>query len=444
MKLAVIFALFGSAIARNSFNTNTNHNHHHFDNGKQQQLSVKSKLNSPLLNGNGKGIPGSCTVVAAGAASSSASINAAALRAVAKLIATCGMGITASKTGLLDKTALSVLSKLVFGLFQPCLLFTSVASTVAKVGGSGGALRLVPMAALVQVIIGFMVAKIISLIVYGKNQDSEEAKQLLASTSFGNSGPLPLVFVDALLRSHQDPTLLPQSVAYISLYLLGWSPLFWMCVPAILAPSSTGSTTTGEKLKVLASRVFSPPIVGALCGMLVGLVPFLRKLFLPDTGIFNPLFSAAQTLGGGYLPSVLLVLAGSMAPAPAAPVATTAGPAPATTAKATGENAAFIKQIVCIYAARFWLLPTLAFALIAALKKYVPSLAPLLADPVLIFVLLLESCMPSAQNSTVVLQLAGNPAAAARMAKVLMFIYVLGIPAISYWLVRVLSTTGLA
>ena len=40
-------------------------------------------------------------------------------------------------------------------------------------------------------------------------------------------GPLPLLFVDALFKSHPDPTLRPRAVALISFYLLAWSPLFW-------------------------------------------------------------------------------------------------------------------------------------------------------------------------------------------------------------------------
>jgi len=95
-------------------------------------------------------------------------------------------------------------------------------------------------------------------------------------------------------------------------------------------------------------------------------------------------------------------------------------------------------------AARYALMPVVGFALIAALKKYVPAANSILsADAVLVLVLLLETCMPSAQNSTVILQLQKKNAAAARMARVLMLIYVMGVPALSYWLVRVLSATNL-
>lgn len=42
------------------------------------------------------------------------------------------------------------------------------------------------------------------------------------------TGPLPLLFADAFFRTHPtDPTLYPRAVAYISFYLVAWSPLFW-------------------------------------------------------------------------------------------------------------------------------------------------------------------------------------------------------------------------
>ena len=350
---------------------------------------------------------------AALAAASAAKINAAALRAVAKLMATCGVGVWTAKTGLLDKTALSVLSKLVFGLFQPCLLFTNIAATVAKLGGTGGPVFLLPLAAVLQILIGFTVGKLVALVTYGPNgQESEEAKQLLTCTSFGNSGPLPLVFVDALLKSHSDATYLPKSVAYVSLYLLGWSPMFWILAPAFLAPKKDPSKVVDQAAarKELLGRIFSPPVLGSIFGLIVGSVPVIRNLFLPDSGLLNPLFEAARTLGGGYLPAVLLVLAGSLLPVtPTAEEAAAAAKAEKSgVAKSSKEETtAFVKLIASIYASRFLLMPTVGFALLAFAKKEFPWLRSILTDPVLVFVLLLETCMPSAQNSTVVLQLQG-------------------------------------
>ena len=93
------------------------------------------------------------------------------------------------------------------------------------------------------------------LLFYGSDPDSEDAKQLLMCSSFGNSGPLPLVFVDALLKHQGDS--LPKAVAYVSLYLLGWSPLFWIFGPMILSKKDPNAKTVSaeEKRKELIGRI---------------------------------------------------------------------------------------------------------------------------------------------------------------------------------------------
>eukprot|EP01031_Cornospumella_fuschlensis_P034278 gene34278-41490_t len=90
-------------------------------------------------------------------------------------------------------------------------------------------------------------------------------------------------------------------------------------------------------------------------------------------------------------------------------------------------------------------MPLLGFSLVALGRRSSPWLDSLFAkDPMLLLVLLLETFMPSAQNTTVILQLQNEKSAAGRLARKLMLIYVLGVPAITYWLMRVLGITGLA
>ena len=362
-------------------------------------------------------------------------VTAASLRAVAKLLSTVGLGGYASRQGMLDKNALQVLSKLVFGLLQPCMLFVSVAQTVA--GSSGGTTTwLLPMAAAFQILLGFIIGKFMSQLVYrGDGANYDDKCQTLTGTTFGNSGPLPFVFVDGLFRSHPNPAILAQANAYISLYLLGWSPMFWMFAPVTLGATEE-SGTPAERRAAMIKRVFSPPVTGSLLGLLVGLVPFLTKLFMTKNGLLGPLFEAMRTLGTAYVPAVVLVLAGSLFPAKTdgkAEVKESSGK------KIFGQDANFVKQIVSIYTSRFLLIPMAGFALMKALKAHVPFLAEVLKDEVLVAVLLLEACMPSAQNSTVIYNLQGKNLLAARMARVLMAIYVLGVPAISFWIAKILS-----
>ena len=363
------------------------------------------------------------------------SVNTAAIRAISKLLSTCGLGAIASRKRILDKTAVSVMSKLVYNVFQPCLLFVNVCQTVAKSGGDA-AISVLPLAAALQIFVGFIVGKVVSYFMYGQ-EPTDDSKLLLTCTTFGNSGPLPFVFADALLRAHPDPTLAPKAVAYISLYLLGWSPLFWVVATTILSKDSNGSAK--EKMNALMGRVLSPPVVASLCGLFVGYTPCLRNLLIPANAIFNPVFEAMRTLGSAYLPAVLLVLAASLVPPPPGPNEKVPEKAPAV----KGDKTNFFKKAVAVYASRFLLMPTLGFFLIKQARAKVPMLANVLSDPMLVFILLLETCMPSAQNSTVILSLNGDSAGASQMARLLVAVYIAGIPAMSYWLGKVMTFAGL-
>jgi predicted permease len=370
------------------------------------------------------------------------------LNAVGKLLSTCGIGMACTKAGVIDKGVLSVLSKLIFNLLQPCLLFSNIAATTAKLGSQGSAVWFLPLAALGQILLGMLVGNIVALFLYG-TKPSDDKNHFLMCTTFGNSGPLPLVFVDALLRTHKNTQLLPQAIGFVSLYLLGWSPLFWIIGPGILKPvagtdanagdgASGGSSAIMETLK----RVMSPPVIASILGVIVGATGPLRDLFVKDGGLLNPLFDATRTLGSGYLPCVLLVLAGSLLPSPS----DSSPPAPNAVPNATPDTfdrANFTKQVAAIYLSRFLLMPMVTMSLIPIIKSRFPgTLSALLSDPVLLLVLFLEACMPSAQNSTVILTLFGDRAGSAKIARVLMAVYVLGVPALSYWLSKILHITG--
>lgn len=146
--------------------------------------------------------------------------------AVLNLVACCGLGITASKAKVLDQQAISALSRLVYNVFQPSLLFTNVLQTLATPSQSRATLLLLPLAAALQIFVASVLSSSIIRIV-GLNPQSEAGREARICSTFANSGPLPLLFVDALFKQHPDPTMKPRAVAFISFYLLSWSPLFW-------------------------------------------------------------------------------------------------------------------------------------------------------------------------------------------------------------------------
>lgn len=205
----------------------------------------------------------------------------------------------------------------------------------------------------------------------------------------------------------------------------------------------------------MTQRVLSPPVLSSILGLIVGSNRILSNFFIPASGILHPIFEAMRTLGNGYLPAVLLVLAGSLVGTPASPGSKTLGiSVPARTLreryKATKQRfgiesgRAFFTQFSMIYLVRFFLMPFVAFTGLETLKVVAPPLYNYLrADSLLLFILLLEACMPSAQNSVTILQLAGDKEGASMMARLLLVIYALGTPAITYWLMKILHYTGI-
>mmetsp|Transcript_28038 Transcript_28038/g.72709 ORF Transcript_28038/g.72709 Transcript_28038/m.72709 type:complete len:488 (-) Transcript_28038:48-1511(-) len=268
-------------------------------------------------------------------------------------------------TGRLDRNVASVLSKVGFNLIIPCMLLSKLSITLLQ--DSTWALAGVPLAALLQVVAGAIYGKFAGMYVIGgsslklptlgltpkastpaavsiaastaaamsipqaapmlvpKPKEPPKAMQTVVqlSCAFGNTVTLPLVFILALLPAAAADN----AVAFIALFLTGWSPCLWSIGYQIVGkasgkeegePSSTverpaaysaqpslgdarsfsaASTTidvTEEEeepvqrssVPTLGSiydavvgfmtRYLNPPLVGVLAGLFLGLSPVGR------------------------------------------------------------------------------------------------------------------------------------------------------------------------
>ena len=130
-----------------------------------------------------------------------------------------------------------------------------------------------------------------------------------------------------LLRNHPDPTAVATAISYVSFYLLGWSPIFWTLGFSQLAgetrtpPSPGAPQPRGLRDRVVGfvksppaplKRIFSPPILGSVGGLLLGISP-LARFFLGKVAVLAPVTNAVATLGGAYTSSAILILSGSLA-----------------------------------------------------------------------------------------------------------------------------------
>lgn len=351
----------------------------------------------------------------------------ASLSATAQLLSALGIGAVLAKRNILDRNAVKALSKLTYHIFQPAFLFVSVARTLrGVVDAQKPSLWIMPIAGIVQIVIGASLALVTSRFF----RDDTTRRHVQMCTTFANAGPLPLIFSAALL---DGTPLAGMAAAAVSFYLLAWSPLFWTFGKIILSgPTDDGVNGTSkspiEKVMSGVKQFLSPPVVGSLFGMLLGSVPLLGNLFFG--GILQPVTGACQTLGTAYLPAVMLVLAGSLVLPQEESESSTV----------VQSKAASPWPFVTLFATRFMIMPLIAHTMCRVLIG-----AGLLGEhsarsAIFHFILLLQGCTPPAQNSVVLLQLAGLPAQG--MAKLLTGLYVASVVPMTLLLSWCLSTSG--
>jgi len=151
----------------------------------------------------------------------------AAIGAVTQLVVTTLVGASTVASGLITKQQISALSGesirhwsnsctptptptsianatsrsgVVYNVFLPCFLFTSVIKTVTVYGVSPSLLAM-PLAAFIQIGLGMLLATKVVLPLTRLDKQSENGRELNLCTTFGNPAVLPLLFFDALFRA---------------------------------------------------------------------------------------------------------------------------------------------------------------------------------------------------------------------------------------------------
>jgi predicted permease len=227
--------------------------------------------------------------------------------------------------------------------------------------------------------------------------------------------------------------------ACVSFYLLIWSPLFWTCGKFILGLNDEDSNSADNeggivtKVANLVKSVLSPSVIGSLLGIILGSSSILRDLFLVPGAHLAPVFGSLKTFGVAYLPAAILVLAGSL-------VKKDTG----NTNEGDSSTSVHPKTVIALCFSRFILSPAIALTSVRLLSfaKLMPvDNARTIA--IVTFTLLMEGCMPPAQNSVIMLQLAREKGRAAKMAKLLTVMYALSAIPVTLLLSGCLGMSGI-
>jgi hypothetical protein len=356
--------------------------------------------------------------------------NSAALGAAAKAMAELGVagciGAFCVQKELVNPEGIRAMSKTSFSVLLPCFLGTGIINTIVTQGGLTADMLGAPLLAIMHSFILFQLSRSFLLPLFGIDKDTTRGRSTAVLCSWGNSGVVPLIFSEALFR--YQPDILAQCYSAVSLYLVGWSPFFWSFGRSVLvgtgddAMNDDGLTSMAQTIKTI-KRLASPPVKGVLTGMALALSP-LGKLLVSTTPQSNSaalsvVFNSFQNLGRAANPLGLLVLTASLAMG----VSTTRS-ASSTSADDTAKNKNFpaLQRWSCVALARFVISPPLMFGLLKGFER-LGLIASSAENPVIWFILLLQSCMPPAQNSVLMLQVADKPDEANRLAQFLFSMY---------------------
>ncbi|KAK9131024.1 hypothetical protein Sjap_011511 [Stephania japonica] len=373
---------------------------------------------------------------------------------IAKVFTVCFMGfLMASKyVNILPASGRKLLNGLVFSLLLPCLIFSQLgrAVTIEKMFEWWFIPVNVVLAAIFGSIVGLVVASIVQ-------PPYPFFKFTVIQIGIGNIGNVPLVLIAALCRDKSNPfgdseKCNQDGNAYISFGQWVGAIIVYTYVFQMLAPPPEGTFDVEERLKIPVKdmateqepmlplgghepidsdmskpgqirlfitflieklklkQILQPPVIASILAILIGAVPFLKRLVLTDDA---PLFFFTDSciiLGEAMIPCILLALGGNLVDGP-------------------GSSKLGFRTTAAIIFARLVLVPPTGLGIVMLADK-LGFLPP--GDKMFRFVLLLQHSMPTSVLSGAVASLRG---CGRESAAVLFWVHVFAILSMAGWII---------
>ncbi|KAF2310845.1 hypothetical protein GH714_017596 [Hevea brasiliensis] len=310
-----------------------------------------------------------------------------------------GLILAHPKTQIIPKATFKLLSKLVFALFLPCLIFTELGESITL--ENFVLWWFIPVNVLVSTIIGFFLGLLVVAICQPPPQFN---RFTIIMTAFGNTGNLSLAIVGSVCHTKDSPfgahchsrgvayVSFAQWVAVILVYTLVYHmmepPLEYYEIveegfeieeqqptPDVSRPLLVEAEWPGMRIKRL-----NMPRLLSLLGFLIASQAFHKPIFLTLSlleivlqTVLGPLDSL-EILAGAMVPSVMLILGGMLAEGP-------------------NESTLGLRTTIGMSVARLLVLPLLGIGVVALADKLNFLVQ---GDAMYRFVLLLQYTTPSA------------------------------------------------
>lgn len=285
-----------------------------------------------------------------------------ALLPIAKVLVMCGLGflLATRRVNILSASGIKLLSKLVFALFLPCLIFTELGSAITF----QKMLQwwFIPVNVVLAAVVGCTIGAIVVHIV---RPPREFTKFTIVMIGIGNIGNIPLVLIAAVCQDENNPfgdsnSCSEQGVAYISFgqwvgAVLVYTFVFHMfspfedvdcnhadpdverlgndnekSVPLLNGKDHVDDTASREvspycnvefstlvrALKARLKDIFQPAVIASILALIVGAIPFLKNLLLTDNAPLAFFTSTLSILANAMIPCIMLALGGNLVGGP--------------------------------------------------------------------------------------------------------------------------------
>ncbi|KAI8015647.1 Protein PIN-LIKES 6 [Camellia lanceoleosa] len=373
---------------------------------------------------------------------------------IAKVFAICFLGFLLAFFNILPANGRKLLNGLVFSLLLPCLIFSQLGQAIT----SEKMIEwwFIPFNVVLATISGSLIGLVVASIV---RPPYPLFKFTIIQIGIGNIGNVPLVLIGALCRDKSNPfgesaKCAEDGTAYISFGQWVGAIVLYTYVFDMLAPPSEGSfdiedmnipiknppkestpeqdplltqevvpTNSDapkkgrikdfldflyEKLKL--KQILQPAIIASILAMVIGCVPFLKRLIFTTDAPLYFFTDSCTILGGAMIPCILLALGGNLVDGP-------------------GSSKLGLRTTAAIIFGRLVLVPPTGLGIVMLADK-LGFLPP--GDKMFRFVLLLQHTMPTSVLSGAVANLRGCGREAAA---VLFWVHIFAVLSMAGWIV---------
>ncbi|KAK1410615.1 hypothetical protein QVD17_37152 [Tagetes erecta] len=347
------------------------------------------------------------------------------------IVTALGSFLALDSINILTQTTRKNVNEIAFFVFNPALVGSNLASTITY--ESITSMWFMPVNILLTFIIGSALGWVLLIIA----RPPPHLKGLIIGTcAAGNLGNMLLIILPAVCKEKASPFGDPDvcydySIAYASLSLAIGAVYLWLyvynlvrvfvapsdsCNKAVasidesvtekedltraLLPSSVSSSNINRKPKVLLDlmkqqlwnfsrhvnlkAVFAPSTIAAIVGFVIGTVTPIRSLLIGSTAPLRVIQDSASFVGDAAIPIVTLIVGGNLVRG----------------LKGSGISLPIVFGIVLV---RYVFLPLSGILMV----KGAIYLGFVAADPLYVFVLLLQFAVPPAINTGTIMQLFG-------------------------------------